>query len=183
MDVTTALTLVLPAEFQPKVNEIRVEHDRAYPRWMPHINLLFPCLPVEQFEGLTLRLSLALQKIEPFTVVFQELGSFKQGRKSFTFHLKADDETALQQLFKLVCETLPECPPKHPDFHPHLTVAQAPKAKKEEMEAKLKEHFKGGMEVTFSRLSLLARSKTDKNVPFATMAALPLGSSVCSSPP
>jgi poly(A) polymerase len=182
MDVSTALALVLPAEAQPLVNEIRAKYDRAYPRWMPHLNLLFPFLPVEQFEGLSFRISKALQEIEPFSVTFSEVGAFKQGRKAFTFHLKVNEITELQKLFKVVCATLPECPPKHLEFHPHLTVAQAPKSQKDAMQAELKEHFKGGLTVTFNQVSLLSRSRTDKSVPFSILVDIPLGRTLESSP-
>ena len=51
-DVTTALTLVIPREFHKQINMIRCEHDRAFPRWMPHINLIFPFVEEEHFDNI-----------------------------------------------------------------------------------------------------------------------------------
>ena len=45
MHTSTALTFVLPDEVHDKINEIRSVSDKAYPRWMPHINFIFPFVP------------------------------------------------------------------------------------------------------------------------------------------
>lgn len=48
-DTSTALTLIISPTYHQKINEIRSKHDKAYPRWMPHINFMFPFVPLEQF--------------------------------------------------------------------------------------------------------------------------------------
>ena len=56
-EVTTALTLVIPIEFHNKINEIRSKYDRAYPRWMPHINFFFPFVTQTELKNVTEKLT------------------------------------------------------------------------------------------------------------------------------
>src|SRR5882757_9121031 len=38
----TALALIVPSHLQPEINAIRKIHDKAYRKWEPHINILYP---------------------------------------------------------------------------------------------------------------------------------------------
>jgi hypothetical protein len=38
----TALIIAPPASLIEPIQKIRKEHDKAYDRWMPHVNLAFP---------------------------------------------------------------------------------------------------------------------------------------------
>jgi len=101
MDVTTALTLVIPDKFHDLINSIRKEHDRAYPRWMPHINFIFPFVSEDKFENIRQRLIPEISFFGAFELELNEIGSFKQG-KNVTMHLKSTDSTQLKALFTVV---------------------------------------------------------------------------------
>ncbi len=167
MDVTTALTLVVPCELHTEINSIRSQYDRAYPRWLPHINFLFPFVPEDQFDSIAARLEPVLKSFGSFELELSELGSFKQG-KGLTVHIKPKDSTRLKELFELIRKTLPEIQSKHDEFNPHLTIAQFKKAefeaKKPELEAWLS---KNNFKFTVDHICILERSKTDNNVPFS----------------
>jgi len=62
------------------VNEIRLAYDRAAKRWPPHINFMFPFIPVEQFEEAREKLEAELQNESAFEVVLEKIGFFSQGK-------------------------------------------------------------------------------------------------------
>ena len=173
-EVTTALTLVAPDQFHDDINEIRKQCDRAYPRWMPHINFLFPFVSTDQFDDIKSRLEPYLKNVGSFDLDMSEIGHFKQG-KNVTVHLKPKDSTKLRQVFDIIRQVLPEIPSKHEEFAPHLTIAQF---KNSELQTKLPElqtwlaskNFK----FTIDHVCLLERSKTDNNVPFSVHSQIKL---------
>lgn len=175
MDVTTALTIVIPEEFHNKINTIRKEHDRAYARWMPHINLMFPFVNKNQFNEIKEKLSNSLKDIEKFEMDLCEIGYFKQGKKA-TVHIKPRDDSMLQKLFSIVRKTLPDIPLKHDTFTPHLTIGQFPKGTIEEKIKELKEWLGDGIKFTLDSIYLINRHETDKSVPFIINKKVLLGS-------
>jgi poly(A) polymerase len=64
-----------------------VNRPQSYKRWMPHVNLLYPFVPYEQFEKTAPLLSEALQSVKPFKVTLNTFGYFSHG-KSSTLWLK-----------------------------------------------------------------------------------------------
>lgn len=135
MDTTTALTIVAPPEFHNKINLIRSVNDKAYPRWMPHMNLLFPFVDENNFKTIKDKLESSLKDFGPMELNMNKIEYFVQG-KNITFHISPDNDSKLQELFKIIRKTLPDIKIKHQQFHPHLTIGQF---KKNELDAKLTE--------------------------------------------
>ncbi len=48
--VTSALALLPPTELCEQIENVRKAHDKAFERWPPHINLLFPFIPEMYME-------------------------------------------------------------------------------------------------------------------------------------
>jgi poly(A) polymerase len=48
---TTAIVVIPPEDVWPPIQAIRTEHDAKVRRWMPHITLVYPCLPVADFPA------------------------------------------------------------------------------------------------------------------------------------
>ena len=166
LDTTTALTLIVPESCWDKINAIRKEHDAAYYRWVPHINLNFPFVPVELFPAYHEKLQAALMGFGTIDLHFDKIGFFNQ-KGTATVNLQLSDDKDLQRLFKIIRNTIPEVKPKHPEFHPHLTIGQF---KKTELDAKLKElntWLGDGIKVTVDSIYMINRSKTDNTVPFS----------------
>ena len=104
MDVTTALTLIIPEEHHSRINAIREKYDRAYPRWMPHINFIFPFLSKESFPVVVEKLQDALGDFRSFDITLSEVDSFKR-KGNVTFHLRPSNSSQLEELFKVLRET------------------------------------------------------------------------------
>ena len=47
----TSLCVIPPKELWDEINKIRKNHDKAFDRWPPHINILFPFVEAELFLG------------------------------------------------------------------------------------------------------------------------------------
>jgi 2'-5' RNA ligase len=176
-DVTTALTIVIPpGNLYDKVNFIRRKYDRAYPRWMPHINLYFPFVPIESFDDVTTRLRDALTGFGPMELNLSQIAYFKQ-QSQVTFHLAPEDDSRLQDLMKVIREALPEIRVKFPSFNPHLTVAQCPHSETNRMEANLNHHFITNSKdwnprVNIEEIQLISRSKVDSKQPFSVNTSI-----------
>lgn len=75
--VTSALAIVPPLGLCAQIEEVRKEHDKAFERWPPHINILFPFIPEAHMELAVPLVEKALCSVAPFTVTFNELDYFK----------------------------------------------------------------------------------------------------------
>ncbi|AYV80841.1 MAG: hypothetical protein Harvfovirus8_2 [Harvfovirus sp.] len=173
MDVTTALALVIATENQEKIDQIRSKKDRAWPRWPPHINFLFPFVPLENFDDIMMRLSENLKGFSEFTIELNDVGYFKQG-KNITYHLKPKDDTKIQQLAEIITKTLPEIKMKHEKFQPHVTLGQSSKGELDTIIAELKTWLGTGIRVKVDKISFLVRSRSDTTVPFSINRELAL---------
>ena len=159
MDTTSALTLAFPDDTHQKINEIRSKYDKAYPRWMPHINFIFPFVPVDKFDEIANRLS-CLNNFGGFELELNTIGYFIQG-SNVTFHAKPDNDSKLQNLFKLITEVLPEIESKREQFHPHLTLAQFPRLEIDIRKQELIQWLGSGIKIKVDRIHLIKRDGAD----------------------
>lgn len=167
-----ALALLVPTRLSSHIQDIRRDHDKAYERWMPHINLLFPFVLEHKIPDVTKRLTDELSKLPSFVLILNEVGSFSQ-REGNTFHLKPKDETKMLELYAAVRRAIPEFKPQRKDFHPHLTLGQWKKS--ENPTAMLQSMFVGGISVVVDKLCIITRTKDG---PFSVNTEIPLGVSV-----
>jgi len=125
---TSAVVVIPPEEQWQKIQEIRRKHDKAFFRWMPHINLLYPFVPDSEFGGAVERFRGVLRDAAPFTVSFNTFDFFEHGRRSCTMYLKPEPPNALIKLQKDLESVFPDCNDlstlSADGFHPHLTVGQ-----------------------------------------------------------
>ena len=117
----TALCVIPPAELCALIERTRAQHDKAYARWPPHINLLFPFVGdiVGRGNGsgedssstfppdVVAAVRAALLRVEPFDVVldhhhFLQQGKRRKGLYNFTVHLAPADPGPLQRLCQSV---------------------------------------------------------------------------------
>ena len=174
-DVTTALTLIIPEQFHSQINSVRGKYDRAYPRWMPHVNYIFPFVPADQFDDVKNKLTIALLSVSKFTIELTELDNFKQ-KGNVTFHLRPKSQSDLDTVFNAIRHALPEVPVKHPSFQAHMTLGQC----KNKEFAKVSNEVKSALELpsfTFeiNSVYIIQRSHDDKNAPFEIVHTIPLG--------
>lgn len=124
--VTTALCLIPPEELWGQIQSIRSKHDKAYPRWMPHINLIYPFVPEEQFGQIKQQLEPILHRHHPFPVRFDpsSFEFFKQKGEDCTYHLRPTGSQRVVELYKTIESNLRHVPTKKRQFEAHLTLGQ-----------------------------------------------------------
>ncbi len=121
----SAIAVVPPEDVWGPIQAIRSVHDRAYARWMPHVNLLYPFLgPDAPAEGL----ERAAASVEPFDAVLGAFRTFDRKRGESTLWLAPESLDRFVALHSALEAAHPECfeGSRHPGgFHPHLSVGQA----------------------------------------------------------
>lgn len=124
--VQTALCVIPPEHLWPPIQAIRSQHDRAYPRWMPHINLVYPFVPEQEFPLIKARLAPAVQRHQPFSLQFDasSFHYFTQRAKRCTYHLRPKEATDLVALQKSIENQLPNTLKSDRPFQAHLTLGQ-----------------------------------------------------------
>ena len=172
MNTCCALALLIPSRLTSDIEDVRREHDKAYDRWMPHINFLFPFVQEHNIPDVAKRLTEELSKLPLFVLNLSEVGSFSQ-RDGNTFHLKSKDETNMIELYAAARRAIPEFKPQRDDFHPHLTLGQWKKS--ENPTSMLQSTFGGGITVVVDKLCIITRTKDG---PFSVHTEIPLGVSV-----
>ena len=126
---TSALCWIpsLNGEVYSKIQAIRQRHDRQIKRWPLHINLLYPFVPVQDFEESATKLAVALHDTSSFNVTLQNIQHFSHGRKSCTAWLAPNEKEQFVALQSACHAVFPHCDDlssKKGGFTPHLTVGQ-----------------------------------------------------------
>jgi 2'-5' RNA ligase len=124
---TTAVVLIPSSEIWGPIQAVRLVHDRHVRRWMPHITLLYPFRPRDEFDCLAQRFSTVCEGIEPFYIEFTQMRFFRHRRESFTLWLAPEPKEALVRLQAILTGEVPDCDEvtRHRDgFTPHLSVGQ-----------------------------------------------------------
>ena len=126
----TALCLVPPAHLCAAIDQLRAHHDKAFGKWPPHINLLYPFVAV---EDLPKAVELIGAKLTEFNLqsggdvprlLLDEPGSFthRHNRTVFITDSNAQAENShLQQLRHAIMEPFRS---SGSAFYPHLTLGQ-----------------------------------------------------------
>jgi 2'-5' RNA ligase len=123
----TAVVLIPPQECWPPIQNIRRAHDRQLHRWMPHITLLYPFRPREDFDRTAVLLEKACQSVRPLEVKLSEFRYFRHGGRSCTMWLAPEPKPSLVGLQADLQAAVPDCDDvsRYPDgFTPHLSLGQ-----------------------------------------------------------
>lgn len=123
---TTAVVLIPPQDIWSPIQSIRQVHDKNFVRWMPHITLLYPFVPREQFPHIIPKLAKASANAPSFHLTFRRFSYFRH-RRSCTIFLVPEPEQRVKEL----CAALMQAFPYYNDtsqypggYHPHLSVGQ-----------------------------------------------------------
>eukprot|EP00164_Ancoracysta_twista_P012731 GFYU01020071.1.p1 GENE.GFYU01020071.1~~GFYU01020071.1.p1 ORF type:complete len:222 (+),score=35.38 GFYU01020071.1:85-666(+) len=176
---TSAVALIPPQWAWPQIQTIRKEHDRAYDRWMPHINLVYPFVPVDDFADAAQIISNEVKQLSPFTLHLKQFNYFTQ-RDRVTMHITPEEEdggiTQLRALQQLASAGFPHCTEQHTKskdgFSPHMTVGQYAKKDAVSTQKELTTQF-SGVEWKASEIALISRSGQD--TPFQVIYTVELG--------
>ncbi|GMU09956.1 poly(A) polymerase [Corallococcus caeni] len=179
----TALVLIPPEDVWGPIQALRKKHDAKFQRWMPHVTLLYPFVPEEDFETAEALLVDALQGVVPFDVTLSEFSHFEH-RANATAWLRPEDQPAgaLAALHARLVAALPECATSaHGGFTPHLSVGQLPLCSDADLARTLAEWQRSWRTLKFRAGELcLIRRKGD--TPFEVIRRIPLGQARSATP-
>lgn len=155
----TAVVIIPPeGEWEP-IQAIRREHDRQFSRWMPHITMLYPFRPRNQFGVVTHEFVKVCGRFKPFEVELAEFSYFSHSQNNHTIWLAPRPSELLIDLQTALWRAVPECDEVRRfgnGFTPHLSVGQVHGRKPIELLADFK---KGWTPIRFrvSEVSLIWR--------------------------
>jgi len=159
----TALALLPPVYYYGRLNHLRSLYDKAFAKWPPHINLLYPFVSPERLTAVVEELRGLLQKQEQFLLSLTEVGVFTQ-RNYATIWLGPGNNADLDSLV----QTLGSVEPKgrKVPYKAHLTVGQTSKeATAIEILKNKASKFVGNISWEVDRIAVLKRtSKGDMQV-------------------
>ncbi|KAL1953500.1 hypothetical protein VTO42DRAFT_2753 [Malbranchea cinnamomea] len=144
----TALCIFPPSDREEEINRLRSLYDKAYTRWPPHMNIVYPFVPVDRLSEAIERICTELAKIRwkggddaKLELCLNTAGYFPSRHKNtvyisprdYTSHVcenaieRADWETGsgypdLHWLREVLMKALGH-PSKIGSFNPHLTLA------------------------------------------------------------
>ena len=110
------------------IQAIRRQHDRQINRWMPHVNLLYPFVPRDQFDCALPLLTRACAEIPSFDVTLERFRFFTHRSDRSTVWLDPTPKEAFVQLQSALFEAFPSYDEQSKyaaGFSPHLSVGQS----------------------------------------------------------
>jgi 2'-5' RNA ligase len=172
----TAVVAMPPPEVWEPIQAIRRQHDRHVQRWMPHVTLLYPFVPREQFGEVLPGLTAAAGRLSPFQVTLTTFQSFTHAFGKATIWL----EPAPRQAFVALQAALQAAFPAYDTqsrfaagFTPHLSVGQtASPAARQHLLSSLQATWQP-LQFTLTAIVLIWREATG---PFEVAYTIPLGS-------
>lgn len=123
----TSVVVIPPQEVWEPIQAIRRQHDRQIHRWMPHVNLLYPFLPREQFDLAVPMLTAACQQVSAFDATLSTFRSFTHASGRSTLWLAPEPRAAFVQLQAVLHTAFPDYDDQSRfsgGFTPHLSVGQ-----------------------------------------------------------
>jgi 2'-5' RNA ligase len=123
----TAVVLIPPEDVWEPIQAVRRRYDRQVRRWMPHVTLLYPFRPRDDFDAVASPLRDVCHGIEPFEVRLAEFRHFRHGRDRYTLWLAPEPAETLRRLQAALESAVPDCNDvsRYADgFTPHLSVGQ-----------------------------------------------------------
>ncbi|UCD02044.1 MAG: 2'-5' RNA ligase family protein [Promethearchaeota archaeon] len=160
---TSAVVIIPPVEKWAPIQEIRKIHDRQINRWMPHITLLYPFRPEDDYPPLEREFSEKCISIKPFKIKLKQFNYFNHGRQRYTLWLNPEPIDVISNFQATILKIVPDCNDVNKyknGFRPHLSVGQI-KGKSNLMEIKknLQERWK---EITFllNEIFFISREKS-----------------------
>jgi 2'-5' RNA ligase len=124
---TTAVVLCPSRETAAPIQAIREKYDRNASRWMPHITLLYPFGPYEEFDSLLPNIAAGSAAVEPFRIQLDKFRTFRRGRAGHTLWLDpfpADPVVVLQRALWAQLPVFDDVQQFANGFTPHLSIGQ-----------------------------------------------------------
>ena len=123
----TAIVVIPPQDVWTAIQAIRTKHDAKVRRWMPHVTLVYPCVPASEFPVVQERLDLASRDLPAFEVELADFRTFRHRRGNYTIWLAPKPEAALIELQAVVQRAAlgeQSVSGRRQSLQPHLSVGQ-----------------------------------------------------------
>lgn len=161
----TALCVIPPNDVWEQIQAIRSVHDKAYPRWMPHINFIYPFVPEKSFDDIKARLEPVLNGLKPFQIEFDDSSFhyFEQKKNECTYHLRPKVTTDIVELQKIIQNQLSHLIKNKRAFEAHLTLGQTKLSKISDVFKEIKAKWKT-IEFTVDRVYMISRENHPENL-------------------
>ncbi|RAO66603.1 uncharacterized protein BHQ10_002615 [Talaromyces amestolkiae] len=121
----TALCIVPPTHLTHDINRLRALYDKAYEKWPPHVNLIYPFINPEALPHVVelIRSRFVQNKVEPFRFTLDKAGFFthKHHRTIYTTS-SGNGRKEVENIRRSVLSTLGQL---DTHFQPHLTIGQS----------------------------------------------------------
>jgi 2'-5' RNA ligase/endonuclease/exonuclease/phosphatase family metal-dependent hydrolase len=121
----TALCIIPPTPLTHDVNRLRALYDKAYEKWPPHINLIYPFVAPESLPHAVdvVRNTLVENSTEEFSVRLDKADFFAHKRSNTIYVTDSGDGCkTLQSIRKQILLALEQA---DAPFQPHLTIGQS----------------------------------------------------------
>jgi len=178
---TSAIVIVPPQNLWDQIQTIRKDYDKAYYRWMPHINMIYPFIPNDKFKEAEPIIREKLQNFAPFKLVFDHFNFFQHG-KNCTLFLEptTTPATVINTLQANIESLFPYCNEQSTKsehgFSAHLTVGSFPTSKVNDYKQQFMKTFKP-IEFIVKEIYLISRFGEN---PFEIRFAIPLAGKITS---
>jgi len=178
--VESAVVVIPPRDIWGPIEVLRRRFDRHQARWMPHLALLYPFRPREEFpeaEALALQ---ACATQSAFTVTLGDLRVFEGVGRTATLWAAPDPARPMLDLQAALQRAFPDCDDvaRQPEgYTPHLCLGQAYDPRQlDERLGQIREVWRP-LSFQVREISLLARSGDS---PFAVLRTVRLGTQAIS---
>jgi poly(A) polymerase Pap1/uncharacterized protein (UPF0248 family)/2'-5' RNA ligase/endonuclease/exonuclease/phosphatase family metal-dependent hydrolase len=128
--VTSSIVIVPPEHLCGQIQDIRRLYDKSFERWMPHINLLYPFMPKNQFASVVGKIQTILKEIKPFKVRLDQFTHFEHRASTTVFldpKVVSEDKNAINGLQSALQNAFPFCDDlstkAESGFHAHMSLA------------------------------------------------------------
>ncbi len=121
----TAVVIIPPENFWQPIQKIRAKHDRHFRRWIPHITMIYPFRPREQFDNFAEQFQTVCKNIQSFQIQFASFNYFHHRKENYTLWLKPEPKEPIVELQKSLLNLVPDCDDVSrfkKGFTPHLSV-------------------------------------------------------------
>lgn len=123
----TALCIIPPRRLWPSIDNLRSHYDKAYRKWPPHINLIYPFVQVDALPRAVEAIQSAVSSVQgprSITIRLDAAGVFPHRRDNTIYLHDADDDPyqQLKHLRRSILEALGQ--ESAADIKIHLTIGQ-----------------------------------------------------------
>lgn len=121
----TALCIVPPKHLWGSIDNLRSRYDKAYRKWPPHVNLIYPFVQVDTLPRAVDVVQSVVEASKPFSIRLDAAGVFRHRRDNTVF-LHDSNEERCQRLKNLRQDILVALgQEKGTDYQMHMSIGQS----------------------------------------------------------